>query len=83
MALLDHQLWRPFTLADITSQTPDQTSIAGSTDEDLEVARASPDNYAGTVQPIIDSEFPLVDVAKAYQRARSGDANGKVIVAIR
>jgi NADPH:quinone reductase-like Zn-dependent oxidoreductase len=38
---------------------------------------------AGTVQPIIDSEFPLVDVAKAYQRARSGDANGKVIVAIR
>jgi hypothetical protein len=26
---------------------------------------------------------PFVDVAKAYQRARSGDANGKVIVAIR
>jgi NADPH:quinone reductase-like Zn-dependent oxidoreductase len=38
---------------------------------------------AGTVQPIVDSEFPLDDVINAYGRARSGKANGKVIVAMR
>lgn len=38
---------------------------------------------AGTVRPIVDSEFALDDVATAYERARSGDANGKVIVNVR
>lgn len=38
---------------------------------------------AGTVTPIVDSEFPLDDVAKAYEHARSGEANGKVIVTMR
>jgi len=37
----------------------------------------------GTVHPIVDSEFPLDDVAKAYARARSGGASGKVIVSMR
>ena len=37
----------------------------------------------GTVQPVVDSEFPLADVANAYERARSGDANGKVVVTVR
>jgi NADPH:quinone reductase-like Zn-dependent oxidoreductase len=35
---------------------------------------------AGTVRTIIDGEFPLGDVVSAYARARSGKANGKVIV---
>lgn len=38
---------------------------------------------AGAVKPIVDSEFPLDDVAQAYARARSGEANGKVIVTMR
>ncbi len=44
----------------------------------------------GTVTPIVDSEFPIVDsefpiddVAKADAHARSGEANGKVIVTMR
>lgn len=37
----------------------------------------------GTVTPIVDSEFPIDDVAKADAHARSGEANGKVIVTMR
>ena len=38
---------------------------------------------AGAVRPIVDSEFPLDDVANAYAYARDGKANGKVIVSMR
>lgn len=37
----------------------------------------------GTVRPVLDRTFPLDDVAAAYDYARSGNANGKVAVAIR
>ncbi len=37
----------------------------------------------GTVLPILDSTFPLDEVAAAYAHARSGEANGKVAIAIR
>ena len=75
----------------IKGDTPD--GLGGADDVDFEYFFMSPNGdqlaqiaaliEAGTVRPIVDSEFPLVDVAKAYQRARSGDANGKVIVAMR
>lgn len=35
---------------------------------------------SGAVRPVVDSEFPLDDVTGAYAHARSGKANGKVIV---
>lgn len=38
---------------------------------------------AGTVKPIVDRDFALDDVAAAYRYARSGDANGKVVISIR
>ena len=38
---------------------------------------------AGAVRPIVDREFPLDDVVAAYAHARSGDANGKVVVTVR
>ena len=37
----------------------------------------------GTVRPVLDSTFPLDDVAAAYDHARSGSANGKIAIAIR
>ncbi len=37
----------------------------------------------GTVRPVLDSTFPLDDVAAAYDHARSGGANGKIAIAIR
>ncbi len=37
----------------------------------------------GSVQPILDSTFPLDDVADAYDRARSGRTTGKVAVTLR
>lgn len=39
--------------------------------------------HDGTVRPILDSTFPLEDVAAAYAHARSGRATGKVAVTIR
>ncbi len=38
---------------------------------------------AGTVRPVLDSTYPLAEVAAAYDHARSGDANGKVAVTVR
>ena len=37
----------------------------------------------GTVRPILDSTFPLDDVAAAYAHARSGPTTGKVAVTLR
>ncbi len=37
----------------------------------------------GTVKPVLDSTFPLEDVAAAYERGRSGNANGKIAISIR
>lgn len=37
----------------------------------------------GTIRPILDSTFPLDDVAAAYEHARSGRATGKVAVTLR
>ncbi len=38
---------------------------------------------AGIVKPIVDREFPLDQVGEAYAYARSGKANGKVVVTMR
>jgi len=37
----------------------------------------------GTVRPVLDSTYPLEAVAAAYERGRSGKANGKIAVSIR
>jgi NADPH:quinone reductase-like Zn-dependent oxidoreductase len=37
----------------------------------------------GTVRPVLDSTFPLVDIAAAYDYGRSGNANGKIAIAVR
>ncbi|MGB3829791.1 MAG: NADP-dependent oxidoreductase [Ornithinimicrobium sp.] len=37
----------------------------------------------GVVRPVVDSTFALDDVAAAYEYARSGEANGKVVLAVR
>ena len=37
----------------------------------------------GAVRPVLDSTFPLDDVAAAYDHARAGSANGKIAIAIR
>ena len=36
----------------------------------------------GTVRPLLDSTYPLDDVAAAYAHARSGRATGKVAVTL-
>ncbi len=49
--------------------------------EDLEeLARLVDD---GHLQPVIDSQFPLVESEAAYQRSRSGRARGKVVINVR
>lgn len=35
------------------------------------------------IRPVLDSTFPLGDVAAAYARGRSGNANGKIAITIR
>lgn len=37
----------------------------------------------GVVQTVVDSTFALAEVAAAYARGRSGDANGKIAVTVR
>jgi NADPH:quinone reductase-like Zn-dependent oxidoreductase len=38
---------------------------------------------AGTVRPVVDSVFPLEEVAAAFRHAKEGHATGKVIIAVR
>lgn len=38
---------------------------------------------SGAVEPVLDSTYPLDDVAEAYRYAQSGGPNGKVAIAIR
>lgn len=38
---------------------------------------------AGKLRPVIDSEYPFEDVARAFERSRSGRARGKIIVNVR
>ncbi len=70
----------PDGLADEAGVTFSQFFMSPNGDQLAEIACLI---EAGVVEPIIDSEFPLDDVADAYKRARSGDANGKVIVSMR
>jgi NADPH:quinone reductase-like Zn-dependent oxidoreductase len=49
-------------------------------DQLAEIAKLITD---GTVRPVLDSTFPLDDVAAAYHHGRSGNANGKIAIAIR
>lgn len=37
----------------------------------------------GQVRSVIDSEFPLVDIGKSYERSKSGRATGKIIINIK
>ena len=37
---------------------------------------------AGTVAPVIDSTFPLDDIARAHERLESNATFGKVVVVI-
>jgi NADPH:quinone reductase-like Zn-dependent oxidoreductase len=37
----------------------------------------------GTIRPVLDRAFPLVDVAAAYDYARTGGPNGKIAVTVR
>lgn len=37
----------------------------------------------GSIRPVLDSTFELGDVVAAYDHARSGNANGKVAIAVR
>ena len=70
----------PEGLADEAGVTFDQFFMSPNGDQLAEIASLV---EAGAVQPVVDSVFPLDDVANAYARARSGEANGKVIVSMR
>lgn len=37
----------------------------------------------GDARPVLDSTFPLDDVAAAYELGRSGKANGKIAISVR
>ena len=70
----------PDGLADDAGVTFDQFFMSPNGDQLAEISALI---ESGSVQPVVDSVFPLDDVANAYARARSGDANGKVIVSMR
>lgn len=70
----------PDGLADEQGVTFEQFFMTPNGDQLAEIAALI---EAGTVKPVVDSEFPLDDVVAAYARARSGEANGKVVVTMR
>ncbi len=67
-------------LAEAKGVTFEQFFMSPNGDQLAELASLIDD---GTVTPIVDREFPLDDVESAYAHARSGEANGKVVVTMR
>ncbi|MGB3301071.1 MAG: NAD(P)H-quinone oxidoreductase [Gordonia sp. (in: high G+C Gram-positive bacteria)] len=61
-----------------SSGTPDsKASVVTET-----VARTWPLVESGDIRPIIDSTFPLAEVAAAHERLTSGDAVGKILLTV-
>ena len=60
-----------------------QLSILGSTmGTDAEFAAMLKAVEAGRIDPVVDSEFPLADARKAYERMASGAAFGKIVLRV-
>ncbi|MCM3875389.1 MAG: zinc-binding dehydrogenase [Thermoanaerobaculia bacterium] len=58
-----------------------QLSILGSTmGTDSEFAAMLKAVEAGRIDPVVDSEFPLAEARKAYERMASGEAFGKIVL---